>query len=66
MQGEIVAGFKLAKHPCRAKVSENGNTVTCFDMYRVIRKNPMDGRKRVVTCASHNHAVRGKAAELYR
>jgi len=62
--------LKLAKHPCRAKVSENGVLVTCLDMFRIVRKKGAyrNGSKprTIVTCASHNHRVQGKQAEVWR
>ena len=57
--------LKLAKHPCRAKVSENGNRVTCLDMFRTIRTKGR-GMRKIVACASHNHRVMGKQAEVWR
>lgn len=55
--------LKLAKHPCRAKVKEAGQELTCFDMWRVVT---MRGKQRVVVCFSHGHHTRGKSAEVYR
>lgn len=55
--------LKLAKHPCRAKVVENGKELHCLDMWRVVT---MRGRKRMVVCNSHGHVTRGKSGEVYR
>ena len=57
--------LKLAKHPCRAKVSENGNKVTCLDMFRTVRYKGRS-RRPIVACATHNHRTIGKSAEVWR
>lgn len=62
--------LKLAKHPCRAQVSENGQLVTCLDMFRIVKLKGAyrNGKRaqRIVTCAMHNHRVQGKQAEVWR
>jgi hypothetical protein len=55
--------LKLAKHPCRAQVSENGKLLTCLDMFRIVT---MKEGRRVVMCAMHRHSTKGKESEVYR